>query len=599
MIYSQDVISEVRLLNDIVQVVSAYVKLAPRSGNHFGLCPFHNEKTPSFSVNPEKQIFYCFGCGAGGNVYRFIQLYEKVNFVEAVQMLAQRVNYNLPKKSLSAKEVQAASEREVAKFLTKRAARFYYDYLNSPNKDAALAREYLEKRGINARVRTRFGLGLSPNVWDELIKHLDDVPMEQMIFSGLAKKSEKNPSRVYDTFRGRLMFPIIDGRNRVVGFGGRIMKEDAEEIKYINTPETALFRKKETLYGLNLARKEHNGELIITEGYMDVIAMHQHGFKNTVGVLGTALSQTHARILKNHSVSSVVLLMDSDNAGLRATERAIPILADEGLRVKVLSLEGAKDPDEFLSKFGAAQFEKQLKAAKSHVNFQVGNLLGKFDIKTTEGKIGFTDAAAQVLGRLGSSIEIDAYAKEVADMSGISQSAILHEVNKKRPEEYKHEMTVSVRSKARRQQSDNLYAAKKSLVHLVMSEPKAAVALENSMFLTKEEIADERFEKLLDIGFAAASEGKLVSPAEIMDRAEKEEEQQFIAEIFASGTTYVDDKAIEKALNDFAKKIKREYLQAKLEICIEMKDTAAASITHLEIQKLADAAIPLQEGFLS
>ena len=593
MIYSQDVISEVRLLNDIVQVVSAYVKLAPRSGNHFGLCPFHNEKTPSFSVNPEKQIFYCFGCGVGGNVYRFVQLYEKVNFTEAVQMLAQRANYSLPTKSLSAKEVQAASEREVAKLLTKRAARFYYDYLNSSNMDAVLAREYLDKRGIDLRVRKRFGLGLSPNVWDALISHLEDVPTEQMIFSGLAKKSEKNPSRFYDTFRGRLMFPIIDGRNRVVGFGGRIMKEDAEEIKYINTPETALFRKKETLYGLNLARTANRGELIITEGYMDVIAMHQHGFQNTVGVLGIAISQTHARILRNHSISSVVLLMDNDNAGLRATERAIPILADEGLKVKVLTLDGAKDPDEFLSKFGAAQFEKQLKAAKSHVGFQIGLALDNFDIKTTEGKIGFADAAAQVLRRLKSSIEIDAYAREIAEMSGISQAAILQEVNKIRPGENLHDMAFSVRSKARKQQSDNLYAAKKSLVHLIMSEPKAAVALENSMFLTKEEIADERFEKLLDIGFAAASEGKLISPAEIMDQAKKEEEQQFIAEIFANDTKYNDDKAIEKALNDFAKKIKREYLQAKLEIAKEMKDTAAASITHMEIQKLADAAINL------
>ena len=592
MVYSQDVISEVRFLNDIVQVVSAYVKLSPRSGNHFGLCPFHNEKTPSFSVNPEKQIFYCFGCGAGGDVYRFVQLYEKIDFVSAIQMLAQRVNYNLPKKSLSAREVQTADQREVTKLLTKRAARFYFDYLDSSNKEAVMAREYLDKRGIDLRVRKRFGLGLSPNIWDALISHLKDVPQEQMIFSGLAKKSEKN-KRVYDTFRGRLMFPIIDGRNRVVGFGGRIMNEDTEELKYINTPETALFKKKETLYGLNLARKAHGGEIIITEGYMDVLAMHQHGFSNTVGVLGTAISQTHARILKNTSVNTVVLVMDNDNAGLRATERAIPILADEGLKVKVMILNGAKDPDEFLAKFGANQFEKQLREAKSHVAFQIGVALDKFDLKSTEGKIGFTDAAALVLGRLKSSIEVDAYAREIADMSGISLSAILQEVSKKKPHENQSDMYVPVRIKAKRQLTDNLNAAKKSLVQLIVSEPRAAVALEKSMFLTKEEISDERFRKLLDIGFAAASEGKLLSPAEIMDMMEKEEEQQLIAEIFANDMKYDDDKAIERALNDFAIKIKREYLQAKLKFSMETEDRAASSMIYVELQNLAEAAITL------
>ena len=593
MVYSQDVISEVRLLNDIVQVVSAYVKLVPRSGNHFGLCPFHSEKTPSFSVNPMKQIFYCFGCGAGGDVYRFVQLYEKIDFVNAIQMLAERVNFNLPTKSLSAKEIQAADQREVAKLLTKRAARYYYDYLNSSNRDAAMARDYLESRGIDLRTRKRFGLGLSPNVWDSLLSHLEDVPQEQLIFSGLAKRSEKNPSRVYDTFRGRLMFPIIDSRNRVVGFGGRVMNEDTEELKYINTPETALFRKKETLYGLNLTRKSHGGELIITEGYMDVIAMHRHGFINTVGVLGTAISQTHARTIKNASVNSVVLLMDNDNAGMRATERAIPILVEEGLKVKVLTLDEAKDPDEFLTMFGAARFEKKLKEAKNHVAFQIGVALSNFDIKTTEGKIGFTDAAALVLGRLKSSIEIDAYAKDIADMSGISHAAILQEVNKNRPKENPHEMFVSVSNMTRRHLTDTLHAAKKSLVQLIVSEPRAAVALENSMFLTKEEIADERFERLLDIGFAAANEGKLLSPADIMDMMEKEEDRQLVAEIFASDMTYIDDKAIERALNDFAIKIKRVYLQTKLKICMDAEDRPASSMTYVELQKLKEAAINL------
>ena len=591
MIYSQDVISEVRFLNDIVQIISSYVKLTPRSGNHFGLCPFHNEKTPSFSVNSERQIFYCFGCGAGGDVYRFLQLYEKFDFAEAVQFLAGRVNYNLPAKGLTEKEKQQISDREVAKSLTKRAARFYYDYLDNKNNDSAYAREYLNKRGILAKTRNKFGLGLAPSVWDGLINHLNDVPHEQLVLSGLASKSDKNPSKIYDRFRNRLMFPIIDNRNRVVGFGGRALSDNKDDLKYINTPETALFKKKEILYGLNLAKKSHNGEMIIVEGYMDVIAMHQYGIANAVGVLGTALSKTHARLLKNSGVSTITLLLDNDDAGYRAAMRAIPILYEDGFKIKVLTLKEAKDPDEFLAKFGADMFVKILKEAKSHVTFQVNIALAKYDINTTEGKIGFTGEASKILGMLNSSIEIDVYSKEVAALSGISQSAILQEVNKNMPEKLPNDIILPNKIVAKKQSEKSLHTVKKFLAHLIITHPKAALALEESMLITKEEIEDERFETIFNLAYAAAAEGRSLSAAEIMDATQNEEIQKLVAEIFANDIKYENVKAVERALNDFAKKIKRTHLLAKLEI---LEDTNLAKPVTEELSKLAETLIVIK-----
>jgi DNA primase len=356
--YEQDTISEVKLLNDIVDVVAAYVKLSPRSGNHFGLCPFHSEKSPSFSVNRDKQIFYCFGCGAGGNVITFIKRIENLDFVDALKLLADRVHFNLPEKGTGS-AIQAAA-RETAAKINKEAARFFFDYLHEENPDAAAAREYLKNRGITSEFARKFGLGLSPDAWDGLLKKFPDTAPEVFETAGLVKKGNKN---YYDRFRNRLMFPIIDLRQRVIGFGGRIMGND-EGAKYINSPETALFKKSECLYGLNHAKKARSNEIIVVEGYMDVIAMHLHGFTNCVGVLGTTLKNTHARLLKNAGANTVILMLDSDDAGIKAALRAIPVLIKEELKVKILNLTEAKDPDEYLSRFGADKFNLRRNAQK-------------------------------------------------------------------------------------------------------------------------------------------------------------------------------------------------------------------------------------------
>ena len=576
--YSPDVISDIRHQNDIVQVVSSYVKLTPRARTHFGLCPFHSEKTPSFSVNAEMQIFYCFGCGAGGDVFRFIQQYEKVDFMEALRILADRVNYTLPEKKFSPREKKTADERRTCEQLSRQAARFFFDYLDTPGKEADECRAYLAKRGINDKARKRFGLGLSPNTWDSLVNHLQGASPDALVMTGLAVLNEKNPGWVYDRFRGRLMFPIIDSRNRVVGFGGRTM-DDGEQAKYINTPETALFKKKEQLYGFNHAKRMHGGEMIVVEGYMDVIAMHLHGFYSTVGMLGTALTPSHARLLKNAGVKTVALLLDNDAAGLRAVERAIPLLYESDLRIKVLTLEGAKDPDEYLAKFGAENIARQLKKAKSHISFLVGITLERYDIKTTEGKIGFTSEASKILGTLKSPIEVEGYAKEVADVSGISLSAILQEVGKRKPTDLA-KLPNFPKSKAKKDSS--VGAAKKGLAHLLFTYPRAAFALEGSQLFESGELEGDR---LLKTAIDSAKEGKRLNPAEIMDLVEDDDFHKLVAEIYAAPPTYANEKAIQKALNDFAKKIKRELLQEKLELAAE--SAQAAKPIHDEIARLS------------
>lgn len=580
MLYSQDVISEVKALNDIVDVVASYVKLAPRAGNHFGLCPFHREKTPSFSINRDKQVFYCFGCGAGGNVISFIRRMENLDFLDALKLLADRVHFNLPEQGTSPQAKIQAAEREIAAKLNKLAARFYHDNLHAESAKAKLARRYLENRGVTPEIMRRFGIGLSPDAWDGFLKNFPETPPTEFEISGLAKKSEKN--HYYDRFRNRLMFPIIDLRNRVIGFGGRTL-EDSEEAKYINSPETALFRKSECLYGLSLAKKNHLGEIIIVEGYMDVIALHMHGFKNAVGVLGTALRSSHARLLKNVGANTAILILDSDEAGIRAAQRAIPVLIKEGIKLKILEIPDAKDPDEYLSRFGATNFTKILASAKTHIAFQVELVRKKHDLKTTEGRIRFTQESAKILASLPSAIEIDAYTNELAKASEISPFAIFKEIEKITGESRgSSEFLLLPRNYVSKKHGEDigLKNAKKGLLNLVLTYPEAAKALKNSNCIKPEEMGGGIFGKLLD--FALENTVNTPSPADIIDLFDAEEEQQTIAELFAQTKEYASKAAIQKALNDMTKKIKLTWLNSQIEL--EKGDMNAVKSLHFHIK---------------
>ena len=563
MFYPEDVKQAVIELNDIVDVVSGYVALSPRSGNHFGRCPFHNEKTPSFSVNQGKQMFHCFGCHAAGNVITFVMKMENIDFIGALELLANRVNYKLPDKVESPTAKASRAEREQSAELNKRAARFYHDFLFSDATEAVAAREYLTQRGVHPNLIKRFGIGMSPPLWDGLLKHLKDVKPEHVAAAGLATQSRQDATRYYDRFRYRLMFPIIDPRNRVVGFGGRIMDPaDTQGAKYLNTPETALFHKSDNLYGLNLARKTRSTELIIVEGYMDVLAMHQWGFYNTVGVLGTALNEAHTRLLKNAGCTSVVLMMDGDTAGVNATLRALPVLTKAGIKIKILDVSATdpttKDPDEFLTKHGAPPLGALIKNAQSHITYQVARFKADHDMGTTEGRVAFTHSAAALLVGLPSAIETEAYVAEISKTSDISSGAIFAEINKQKGLQPTQALSPRVRARPK-VPGGGVKKARDTLLYLVLTYHVAALALEASGYLGVAEMGDGIFGDLLTLAFTNANSGKKMSPAEVIGHFELEEAQQAVAEIFLDPPEYPNKPALAKALNETAFVLKRAW----------------------------------------
>ena len=406
--YSDDIIEEVRMKNDIVDVVSQYVKLTRRGSTYFGLCPFHNEKTPSFSVTPSKQMYYCFGCGAGGNVFNFVMEYENYTFGEALQHLADRAGVQLPKIEYSREARQKAEERAALLEINKLAARYFYYQLRRESGKTAYA--YLTGRGLSEETIKKFGLGYSDKFSDDLYKFLKSKNYSDMLLrdSGLFNVDERHG--MYDKFWNRVIFPIMDVNNRVIGFGGRVMGDGKP--KYLNSPETKIFDKSRNLYGLNVARTTRKNYLILCEGYMDVISMHQAGFTNAVASLGTALTSGHARLLKRYT-QEVLLLYDSDDAGVRAALRAIPILREAGVTSRVVNLRPHKDPDEFIKALGGEEFEKRLEQAMDSFMFRVHMAQREFSMKEPQGQNRFFERCAQMLLELSDELERNLYIEAI------------------------------------------------------------------------------------------------------------------------------------------------------------------------------------------
>ena len=406
--YSDDIIEEVRMKNDIVDVVSQYVKLTRRGSTYFGLCPFHNEKTPSFSVTPSKQMYYCFGCGAGGNVFNFVMEYENYTFGEALQHLADRAGVQLPKIEYSREARQKAEERAALLEINKLAARYFYYQLRRESGKTAYA--YLTGRGLSEETIKKFGLGYSDKFSDDLYKFLKSKNYSDMLLrdSGLFNVDERHG--MYDKFWNRVIFPIMDVNNRVIGFGGRVMGDGKP--KYLNSPETKIFDKSRNLYGLNVARTTRKNYLILCEGYMDVISMHQAGFTNAVASLGTALTSGHASLLKRYT-QEVLLLYDSDDAGVRAALRAIPILREAGVTSRVVNLRPHKDPDEFIKALGGEEFEKRLEQAMDSFMFRVYMAQREFSMKEPQGQNRFFERCAQMLLELSDELERNLYIEAI------------------------------------------------------------------------------------------------------------------------------------------------------------------------------------------
>ena len=406
--YSDDIIEEVRMKNDIVDVVSQYVKLTRRGSTYFGLCPFHNEKTPSFSVTPSKQMYYCFGCGAGGNVFNFVMEYENYTFGEALQHLADRAGVQLPKIEYSREARQKAEEKAALLEINKLAARYFYYQLRRESGKTAYA--YLTGRGLSEETIKKFGLGYSDKFSDDLYKFLKSKNYSDMLLrdSGLFNVDERHG--MYDKFWNRVIFPIMDVNNRVIGFGGRVMGDGKP--KYLNSPETKIFDKSRNLYGLNVARTTRKNYLILCEGYMDVISMHQAGFTNAVASLGTALTSGHASLLKRYT-QEVLLLYDSDDAGVRAALRAIPILREAGVTSRVVNLRPHKDPDEFIKALGGEEFEKRLEQAMDSFMFRVHMAQREFSMKEPQGQNRFFERCAQMLLELSDELERNLYIEAI------------------------------------------------------------------------------------------------------------------------------------------------------------------------------------------
>ena len=392
MYYSDELVEEVRGRNDIVDVISGYVKLQRKGSSYFGLCPFHNEKSPSFSVSPGKQMYYCFGCGAGGNVFTFLMEYENYTFPEAMKALAERAGVALPEHEYSQEEKKQQDLRLRLLELNKMAAKYFYYQLRTESGKQAMA--YLKNRQLSDETIKSFGLGFANKYSNDLYQYMkkQGVSDELLRESGLMNVDEKRG--MYDKFWNRVIFPIMDVNSRVIGFGGRVMGDGKP--KYLNSPETKIFDKSRNLYGLNVARTARKKNMLVCEGYMDVISLHQAGFKNAVASLGTALTTQHAALLKRYT-DEVILTYDSDEAGTRAALRAIPIVKAAGLSAKVLHMQPYKDPDEFIKALGAEVFQKRIDEAENSFLFEVSMLEREYDMRDPEGKTGFFNAVAAKL----------------------------------------------------------------------------------------------------------------------------------------------------------------------------------------------------------
>lgn len=426
MYYPEEVIQQVREQSDILSIISEYTHLTKKGNSYLGLCPFHNEKTPSFSVNEEKQMYYCFGCGAGGNTITFLMQKENMTFVEAIKYLADKAHINIEEASNTKEERAKINLRNELLEIHTDAARFFYKQLMKPEHQSIL--EYLLKRGLNMQTIKHFGIGYAPSDYTILYNHLKQKGYsdESLLQSGLVNISKKS-SILYDRFSDRIMFPIFNLQKRVIAFGGRVLGNEMP--KYLNSPESILFNKSLNLYGLNFAKSVSHESYILVEGYMDVIAMHQAGFTQTVASLGTAFTASHAKLLKRYT-KEVIIMYDSDNAGVNATLRAIPILRKEGVQVRILQLEGAKDPDEFMKQNGTEKMAELIQKSKSDTWFKIHQLEKEYDIGDTEQKIKFLQEVSKVISELESSIEQNIYLSEIAMRYDTTISALEAEVKK-------------------------------------------------------------------------------------------------------------------------------------------------------------------------
>lgn len=582
MYYSEELVEEVRMRNDIVDVISGYVKLQKKGSSYFGLCPFHNEKSPSFSVSREKQMYYCFGCGAGGNVFTFIMEYENYSFVEALKFLAERAGIDLPEVEYSKEAKEKADLKLTILEINKLAAKYFYAQLKAEGGKTAYA--YLKNRGLSEETIVAFGLGYANKYSDDLYRYLKmkGYGDELLLKAGLISADERKGA--YDKFWNRVMFPIMDVNNRVIGFGGRVMG-DAKP-KYLNSPETIVFDKSRNLYGLNRARTSRKPYFLICEGYMDVIALHQAGFTNAVASLGTALTVGHASLLKRY-VNEVYLTYDSDEAGTRAALRAIPILKDAGITAKVIRMDPYKDPDEFIKNLGAEAFEERISKARNGFMFGLEMLEKEFDMNSPEGKTEFHHEVARRLCNFEEEIERENYIEAVAQAYHIGYDNLRKLVTKMAVQSglatpaVKPKQAVGI-DKIR--EDGNLQSQKILLTWLLEDEK---IFGQIKKYISPKDFTEKLYTTVADILYEQYEDGE-VNPAKIMNHFTDEEEHREVASLFHTKIKELTTKQEqEKALKETIIRVKNN----SIEYATKMLDPTDI----VGLQKLMDAKRELQD----
>lgn len=555
MYYSDDLIEEIRSRNDIVDVVSTYVKLQKRGSTYFGLCPFHSEKSPSFSVTPSKQMYYCFGCGAGGNVYTFIMKYENYSFTEAVKVLADRAGIPLPEGEYSNEDKKRADLKARLLEVNKEAAKYFYHVLKSER--GQVGYEYLKKRGLSDETITRFGLGYSTNYSNDLYEFLRSKGFEDNTLkeAGLFNFTEK---KVYDKFSGRVMFPIMDTNNRVIGFGGRVMGDG--QPKYLNSPETILFDKSRNLYGLNIAKNARKDYMLICEGYMDVISLHQAGFSNAVASLGTAYTLRQAALLKRY-VDTVYLTYDSDGAGVKAALRAIPISKEAGLSTKVINMKPYKDPDEFIKALGAEEYEKRIDSARNSFLFEIDKMKEEIDLSDPDAKSKFHQAIARKLLEFRDELERNVYIDAVCNEYMIKPDSLIKTLNNlslTMTEEDLKEINTGKKEEYKKTKEDGTVMALKTLLTWLIDDPSIYGKIKG--IIKKEDFITPMYYQVADMLFDQLEAGN-INPAKIINHFEDGNEQSEVAGLFSSP---ISDKMTkderEKVLNDILYNVKKNSI---------------------------------------
>lgn len=550
-------LDELLARTDIVDLVSESVRLTKKGNSWWGCCPFHSEKTPSFHVVPDRQMYKCFGCGKGGGAINYVMELENLPFKDAVAVLAQRAGMQVPEFGAAP---GAQERRDKILEMNRQAARAFHRWLNSPEGAGGLA--YLRNRGLSRRTLTNFGLGFAPNRWDGLIGELSAQGYDKrdLLDAGLAVSNKDG--RIYDRFRNRVMFPIIDVRGNVIGFGGRVMDDSTP--KYLNSPDTPVYNKSRNVFALNIAKTSKAGRVILTEGYMDTISLHQAGFDSAVASLGTALTEEHGQLLARY-FKEAVIAYDGDGAGVKAAQRAIPILEKVGLAVKVLQMQGAKDPDEFIKAYGREAFSRLLDKSENQVDYRLAQLQKKYDLADDSQRIAFLQEAAQLVASLHSAVEREVYGGHAAQTAGITPEAMRLEVEralkvrlrKAKKQQERRDMTpvsqLQPRTRGLRYENIRSARAEEGLLRLLMLDPGTAGLMDG---LTGEEFSSPLLGRAFDRLLRRAQEGLSTQLAALAEDFSGEE-MDHLAQVAAQPVSPANSG---RAIQDYIAVIRRERL---------------------------------------